>query len=743
MPIEKPKKSFASTLMTLFFIAFAGLGVIGGILYAQLQELPDIANLNDFKTSEATHIYDINGNLISQLWLEQRTIVPLEKIPQTLQNAVIATEDERFYEHWGIDVVGVARAFMVNISSGGLREGASTITQQLARTLFLTQEKTLSRKIREALLSVQIEKNYSKKQILEMYLNDIYYGEGAYGVESAARSYFGKHLEDLTLPECALLAGLPKSPTHFDPYKFPLEALKRRNLVLDRMVTTNYISQQEATDAKNIPIELKKIEVQNAPYFVEYVRQQLEARYGSNAVYKGGLQVYTTLDMKLQEVAQRALAHGLENAEILARKNRLSNIPVDQPIQGALLAMDPHTGAIRAMIGGVDYHKSVFNRAIQAHRQPGSSFKPIIYAAAIENGYTMADVFLDAPIVYPDPVTGKPWRPLNFSDKFRGPTTLHTALMYSINVVTIKLLEKLGIQPVVSVARRLGITTPIKPNLSLGLGTSEVSLEEMVQAFSVFPNQGVRVEPFGILTVKDSSGHVLENNTPVGESVLDPMVAYIMVHTMKDVIDNGTGRIIRRLGFTYPAAGKTGTTNDNVDAWFIGFTPDLTCGVWVGYDERQSLGKKQTGGETAAPIWAEFMKAAIAGTVPKDFEPPKNADTELVEKKICLTSGLLAGPECIGVRDEIFKKETAPTKFCNIHTANGSALPGSDAAMGTSPSSSANSDILEMGGQAVVKAGPAAMASVTPGSSIAVEATPTAVTGKKASGEQAYPDSGF
>jgi penicillin-binding protein 1A len=291
LPFEKPKKSFSNTLKFLFFIAFALLGVVGGVLYAQLQELPDIANLNDFKTSEATHIYDINGNLISQLWLEQRTIVPLEQIPQTLQNAVIATEDERFYQHWGIDVVGVARAFLVNIASGGLREGASTITQQLARTLFLTQEKTLSRKIREALLSIQIEKNYSKKQILEMYLNDIYYGEGAYGVESASRSYFGKHLADLSLPECAMLAGLPKSPNHFDPYKFPLEALKRRNLVLDRMSANNYITEQEATDAKNVPIELKKIEVQNAPYFVEYVRQQLEARYGSNAVYKGGLAV--------------------------------------------------------------------------------------------------------------------------------------------------------------------------------------------------------------------------------------------------------------------------------------------------------------------------------------------------------------------------------------------------------------------------------------------------------------------
>jgi penicillin-binding protein 1A len=400
--------------------------------------------------------------------------------------------------------------------------------------------------------------------------------------------------------------------------------------------------------------------------------------------------------------------------------------------------MDPHTGAIRAMIGGIDYRKSVFNRATQSRRQPGSAFKPIIYAAAIENGYTMADVFLDSPVVYPDPSTGKPWRPTNFSDKFRGPTTLHTALMYSINVVTIKLLEKLGIQPVVSMARRLGITTPIKPNLSLGLGTSEVSLEEMVQAFSVFANQGVRVEPFGILTVKDSSGHVLENNTPVGEEVVDPQVAYIMVNTMKDVIDHGTGRIIRRLGFTYPAAGKTGTTNDNVDAWFIGFTPDMTCGVWVGYDERQSLGKKQTGGETAAPIWSEFMKAATANTPMKDFEPPKGAETEFVKKKICLDSGLLATAYCPRTRDEIFKKETAPTKSCNLHTGSGGGLPSSvDTTSGSSGSQSTGGDILEMEAQPIVKAAPAT--ETTPGAD--EETSPNEP--KKKNDQEAYPDEGF
>ncbi len=738
LPIEKAKTPFLTFLKAVFAIGFALVGILGGVLYAQLQDLPDITNLNEFKPSEATRIFDINGDLISQLWLEQRTIVPLEKIPQTLQDAVIAIEDDRFYQHYGVDPLGILRAFLNNIAHHNRIQGGSTITQQLARNLFLTHEQTLTRKIREALLALQIERNYTKKQILEMYLNEIYFGEASYGVESAARTYFGKHVEELTLPECAMLASFPKAPNDYDPYKHPLAALSRRNLVLSTMAEKSFITLQEATEAKNTPIELKKIEVQNAPYFVEYVRQQLEARYGSNAVYKGGLSVYTTLDFKLQEAAQKALSKGLENAEIMARKNRLTNIPVDQPIQGALLAIDPHTGAIRAMIGGIDYRKSVFNRAIQAKRQPGSSFKPIIYAAAIENGFTMADVFLDSPVVYPDPSTGKPWRPTNFSTKFRGPTTLHTALMYSINVVTIKLLEKLGIQPVVSLARRLGLTTDIKPNLSLGLGTSEVILSEMVQAFSVFDNQGVRVEPFGILSVKDSSGHVLENNTPVVQAVLDPRVAYIMTHTMKDVIDYGTGRIIRRLGFTYPAAGKTGTTNDNVDAWFIGFIPDLTCGVWVGYDERQSLGKKQTGGETAAPIWAEFMKAATAGKPAKDFEPPKGSDTDFVTKKICLDSGLLAGANCPRTRDEVFKKETAPTKFCNLHTGAGGGVSGEDTNSGNNNASPAGGDILEMDSQPVVAA---PTASTTPAAED--ETAPEGQEKKPATDKEAYPDEGF
>jgi penicillin-binding protein 1A len=672
-----------------FFFLFALAGILLGVLYAHLRELPDITNLIDYKPAQTTRIYDSNGNLISQLALEQRTIIPLEQVPQNLQNAVIGIEDERFYRHWGIDPIGIARAFLINVRHGGTRQGASTITQQLARNLFLTSERTMARKIREALLSFQIERNFTKKQILEMYMNQIYYGEGAYGVESASRTYFGKHAMDLSLAECAMMAGLPKAPSTYSPYKNPLNALSRRNIVLNRMADLGFISLQQATEAKNEPLELKKIEVQNAPYFVEYVRQQLEATYGANAVYKGGMIVFTTLDMKMQDTAQKTVNRGIEEAEKRARRLRQTSVPITQPIQGALLAIDPHTGAIRAMVGGRDYRSSVFNRTVQANRQPGSAFKPIIYAAAIENGYTMSDVILDAPIVYPDPVTGREWRPANYTGKFRGPTTLHTALMFSINVVTIKLLEKLGTGPVVNLARRLGLSSAIAPNLSLGLGTSEVTMLEMVQAFSVFANQGVRVEPYAIQEVKDSSGRLLESHTPAAQEVLDPQMAYIMVNTLKDVIDKGTGRIVSKMGFTRPAAGKTGTTNNNIDAWFIGFTPQLSCGVWLGYDERQSLGPKQTGGTAAAPIWASFMKEVHVGIEVKDFVMPDN----IVSKKICVDTGLTAGPRCYKSMVELFKKDTAPIKSCHIH-GGGTGATSLDSY--TSSSDAPALDILEM-----------------------------------------------
>lgn len=724
MPIERSLSKNAFWIKLGFFFFFAVTGLLLGVLYAHLRELPDISNLLEYKPAQTTRIYDANGQLISQLSLEQRTIVSIDKVPPAMQQAVISIEDERFYRHWGIDPIGIARAFLVNVRHRGTRQGASTITQQLARNLFLTRERTLARKIREALLSFQIERNFSKKQILEMYMNQIYFGEGAYGVESAARTYFGKHAENLSLPECAMLAGLPKAPSTYSPYKNPLAALNRRNVVLNRMADLGVITLQQATEAKNAPLELKKIEVQNAPYFVEYVRQQLEASYGANAVYKGGLIVFTTLDLRMQEAAQKAINRGIAETEDRARRLRLTSVPINQPIQGALLAMDPRSGAIRSMVGGRDYRSSVFNRAVQASRQPGSSFKPIIYAAAIENGYTMADVILDAPVVYPDPVTGKEWRPVNYSGKFRGNTTLHTALMFSINVVTIKLLEKLGTGPVVNLARRMGISAAITPNLSLGLGTSEMTMLEMVQAFSVFANQGVRVEPYAIQEVQDAAGRVLETHTPTAQEVLDPQTAYIMVNTMKDVIDKGTGRIVSRMGFTRPAAGKTGTTNNNIDAWFIGFTPDLCCAVWLGYDERQSLGPKQTGGTAAAPVWAQYMKEALAGIEPRDFPMPDN----LVTKKICMDTGLLAAPRCFRTRLEVFKKDTAPSRACTLH---GGGIGTSPEEISGGGSSAPAVDILEM------EAAPASSGQVPTGSA------PLPEPAKPASGDESYEDAGF
>ncbi len=726
MPVSpKPTRKGPTWIKMLFLAFFLACGAVLGVLYAYLRELPDLEAFND--PPQATKVFDVNGQLISQLWLEQRTLISLSKVPQGLQDAVLATEDIRFYKHWGIDLFGIARAFFVNVRAGHVVEGGSTITQQLARNLFLTREQTLSRKVREALLALQIERNFSKKQILEMYLNQIYFGHGAYGVESAARTYFGKHAEELSLDESAMLAGLPKAPTNYDPYKNPLDALQRRNKVLSNMAEEGFISQQEASETKNAPLELKKIEVQTAPYFVEYVRQQLEAKYGTHMVYKGGLSVYTTLDLSVEEAAQKALSRGLADAENVARRSRTGGLPNQQPIQGALLALDVKTGAIRAMIGGRDFRESVFNRSVQAERQPGSSFKPIVYAAALENGFTFADVFLDSPAVYNDPSTGKEWRPANYTGKFRGPTTLHTALMFSINMVTLKLLEKVGIQPVVNLARRLGISTKITPNLSLGLGTSECTLIEMVDAFDVFANQGIRVEPFSILSVKDGSGRILENNSPVAQEVLDPQTAYLVTHTLKDVIDQGTARIVRRLGFTRPAAGKTGTSNNNIDAWFIGYTPDLICGVWVGYDERQSLGGHQTGGSTAAPIWEEFMKTATQGSQVKDFTEPEDIES----KKICMETGLVAGPRCPRIRVELFKKGTAPTKVCTLHGA-----VSTDASQVGAASTGTGGDLLEM-----EAAPPVAVSTVTNGVTVITTVEPTPVPQTNA--EQNYQDAGF
>ena len=576
-------KLIATISLTIF------LGWFIGLLLAFYLDLPPLADLENYKPSLASKIYDEKGTLIAQLFIEQRSLVPLKKIPELLKKTIIIIEDEGFYSHLGISPVSMLRAFLVNMIQGRVAQGGSTITQQLAKNLFLTQERTFSRKIKEVMLSFKIEYCYTKDEILEMYLNQINMGSGAYGVEAAARTYFGKNVERLTLPECALLAGLPRAPNKYSPYKNAYKAKMRRNRILDRLLKKDVITKKEAEAAKLAPIEIHRIEQKNAPYFVEYVRQQLEETYGSNVIYKGGLSVYTSLDMQMQEYAQKAVARGLEEAEIkIAKEN---GIPVENifdaefrknlPIQASFIALDPKTGYIKAMIGGRDFSESEYNRAVQAKRQPGSAFKPFIYATALDNSFTPADIIVDAPMSINEK-DGQVWKPENYEKKFFGPTTLRKALTLSRNIVTLKLLMKVGTSSVVSYANKMGIKSQLHKNLSLAFGTSEVTLLELTSAYSTFPNLGVKVEPLCILTVKDSTGKILEENQPRLQDVLKPESAYLMTSMLESVVNEGTASRIRGNGITFNCAGKTGTTDNQADVWFIGFTSDLIAGCWGG-----------------------------------------------------------------------------------------------------------------------------------------------------------------
>jgi penicillin-binding protein 1A len=738
MPPQRPRRRrwlrrILLALGLLIVLALVAAGGVAVIIYQKLAaDLPDVAVLEQYQPSLVTKVYDRNGELIADFFIERRFLVPLEQIPLSLQQATLAVEDARFYEHGGVDLIGVLRAMWVNFRAGKVREGASTITQQVARTLFLTRERTLSRKIREIILARRIEQRFSKDRILEMYLNQIFYGHDAYGVEAAAQLYFGKSVQDLTLGEAALIAGLPSAPNTYSPLRDLSRSLRRRQHVLERMVEAGYLTPEEAARAHQEPVRLASVrrkQVNKAPYFVEYVRQYLEQRYGADQLYHGGFRVYTTLDLGLQHTAVQALRHGLlavdkrhgyqgpeghitltgqasvdqkairavtmANTEdptlrsgevlpgvvlavrgsnvivavktsrgLLPREGytwvreadldkdfihrrvleareiftpgdvirvRLTQVNSDrkppqlaleqQPVvQGALFAMEPNSGHVLAMVGGYDFATSQFNRAVQAVRQPGSAFKPIIYAAALEAGMTPASIIIDAPFVKKGPTDDEYWKPENYSQKFYGPTTLRTALAKSRNLVTIRILDKIGIPRVLGLARRLGIHSRLDPYLSLALGASGVTLSELTTAYGVFAMGGLYVQPEFITKVVDAQGTVLEEHLPAAQRVLTPEVAYVMTNLLQGVVQNGTGRRVRALG--RPAAGKTGTTNDFRDAWFMGYTPGLITGVWVGIDSRTVLGHRETGGRVAAPIWLEFMQAATRGHPITNFPIP-------------------------------------------------------------------------------------------------------------------------
>jgi penicillin-binding protein 1A len=635
-------------LFILFLLGGLGVGLAALWVFTILpRSLPPVTALENFEPVQGSKIFDEGDELITEFHVERRIFVPLAQIPKALKDAILATEDSRFYSHFGVDPMGIARAVYQNFRHGRIVEGGSTITQQLAKVLFLTPDKSLDRKLKEAVLAVELERRYSKDRLLEMYLNQIYFGHGAFGVEAASRTFFGKSVKDLSIAESALLAGLPKAPSTYSPFDHPEAAKRRRGIVLTRMVDVSVLKSADAKKLAAAKLELVPPERRRTTgqHYLEYVQQLLESAYGADVVFKGGLQVYTTLSPTMQLKAEQSLRDGLRALETrrLKASEKAGTAPVTERPEGALLALDPQTGHIKAMVGGYDFFKSEFNRATQARRQPGSSFKPFVYIAALEAGLTPATVVEDSAVEFPGGPNGKPWKPENYDRKFRGPVTLQQALEESINVAAVKVQERIGLRRTIDVARRMGVESPLGENLSLALGTSELSLLELTSAYGTLANQGQWLHPTAVRYVLDAQGKLLEENIPEPKQVLTPELAFVATQMLKGTIERGTGVAAKALG--RPAAAKTGTTNDYSNAWFIGFTPQLATGVWVGYDRPRSLGKDETGSRVAVPIWTTFMQAALAGMPAAEFPIPEKVvlvPVDLDQAGTCSRPALMA-----------------------------------------------------------------------------------------------------
>ncbi|MGD8394614.1 MAG: PBP1A family penicillin-binding protein [Candidatus Eiseniibacteriota bacterium] len=663
---------------------FIAIGSTWSLLRWADRRIPSPYRLTDIRPPLKTLVLDRHGDVIHEFFRENRVLIPLRKMPAPLIEGVIATEDRKFYQHWGVDLLGIMRAAVENLRAGELRQGGSTITQQLARGMFLTHERTWSRKILDALLAVRIERMYSKDEILAMYLNQVYYGEGVYGIQAAARHFFDKDATELELNECALLAGIPGNPAVFNPRRHPEDARRRRDHVLRAMLQIGAIDQAayEEAVATELGIVERTRSASVAPYFVEMVRQHLQERYGAEQLYEGGLTVHTTLDLELQRHAEEALEEHLATLEerlhppqtrAAFQEERDAALASDEPapevayLQGALLSMDARTGYVHALVGGRSFAESAWNRVTQAHRQPGSAFKPFIYVAAIDNGFRASDIVLDTPVIFQGKTEDDEYRPANYNQTFLGPMTLRFALKKSINIPAIKLLRKVGVSVVAGYARRMGIESPIENVLSVALGSSVVTLKELTTAYTPFANHGIRTDPLYILRVEDRNGEVLEINTPRQEEVLSPETAAILTSMLESVLDSGTGQGARHRGFRLPAGGKTGTTDDFTDGWFIGFTPEIVTGVWVGFDDYEPIGEKMEGARVALPIWTSYMIEATRDSPALDFPIPPG----IVKRTVCSESGMLARETCPETYEEIFKRGTEPEGLCSFHTRGG------------------------------------------------------------------------
>lgn len=714
------RKLVGHFLFGLLVLLSAAVGTTAGLLLVYSTDLPQIDQLERYRPSAVTELFDGQGRVIGTFALQRRVIASYDDYPEVLRNALVSIEDKDFYRHSGINIWRIAGAAYRDIQSGGKVQGASTLTMQLARNLFLSPDRSFYRKVQESLLAIQIERRFTKPQIFTLYANQIFLGQGAYGYEAASEYYFSKPAKKLTLEEAALLAGLPKAPQYYSPVTHPERALKRRNLVLNAMLEDGKITAAEAATAKSKPIALNLQKDPNslAPNYVEEIRRYLEAKYGSDQVHEGGLRVYTSLDMDLQKSARQALLDGLAAYErrhgwhgklpnVTARGQELDkyddpdwdaepeingymhalvthvstssveirfgqhaaaispadlawtklklklpeifhlgdivyikvlsldaggkarvSLEEDTGVEGALVAIDNATGDIKAMVGGRDFNLSKFNRASQALRQVGSSFKPYVYTAVIDQGGSPDDTVVDAPVTFQTP--SGPYSPHNYDNKFEGTITLRRALAQSRNIPALKLADHLGIKTVIDYARRFGITSNIPAYLPVALGSAEVTPLEQTSAFSVFPNDGVRVAPRYITRVTDYEGRVLEEDFSDIKDVVSSRTARIMTSMLREVVLHGTGVAASKM--PYPLAGKTGTTNDFTDAWFVGFSPSLTCGVWIGYDEKKSLGGNETGGHAALPIWIQFMNVALAGKDPGEFQPVPSQGTAAARK---------------------------------------------------------------------------------------------------------------
>ncbi len=786
---NKEKKSFL-TILTRILLSLGLLGLllaiilpVGAYLYIS-KSLPRVDTLADYRPPIITRVLSDDGSVIAELFEERRIIVPVSRMPKQLIQAFVAAEDANFFKHKGIDVVSILRAALKNIEAGGIVQGGSTITQQVAKSLLLTPERKFKRKFKEAILAYRMENRLSKDEILYLYLNQIFLGHGAHGVQAAAENYFDKDVEELTLAEASILAGLPKAPSRYSPYRHYERAKERQVYVLGRMVSEGFISQEEADLAKAEELEIRpriNQHITDAAYFTEQVRRYLEDTYGEELLYHGGLEVHTSMSLRMQLTAQAAVQANLRNHEkrqgyrgpltVLSEEEeeeflqqqvetfiekapqvndiveavvngadqkslhlriadqqgrivlktaawagppqlvkrgakatgnatesttrlppgakiqtRIIEIPKEGPwqltleqdpqAQGALLAMNPHTGQIKAMVGGYDFRTSQFNRVLQARRLPGSAMKPLIYAAALDKGYTPATVILDTPLIFKERLESgeiKEWKPKNYSKRFYGPVPLRTALAKSYNVITIKILEDIGVRYAANYARKLGIESHLDEDLTLGLGSSALTPMELARSYAVLANGGVRVTPTYINKVLDRDGKIVESNDPAAfpggvqagqtltgqerNRVISADTAYLTTNLLESVVQKGTGW--RAKALKRPAAGKTGTTNDLKDAWFIGYIPQLLAVTWVGYDQERPLGKKETGSKAAAPAWVDFMAEASKDLVVEQFPVPDSIEFRPIDP----LSGLLApedGPEVV---IEAFAPNTAPVRY--------------------------------------------------------------------------------